>query len=51
LIDINIRPKWRPIANKKGALAMTGITLTADQICKAPIEVRRWIEQEVIAGL
>ena len=30
---------------------MIGITLTADQICKAPIEVRRWIEQEVIAGL
>lgn len=30
---------------------MIGITLTADQICNAPIEVRRWIEQEVIAGL
>ncbi|WGD55024.1 hypothetical protein QA641_14605 [Bradyrhizobium sp. CB1650] len=30
---------------------MIGITLTADQICKAPIEVRRWIEHEVIAGL
>ncbi len=30
---------------------MIGITLTADQICNAPIEVRRWIEHEVIAGL
>lgn len=30
---------------------MIGITLTADQICNAPIEVRRWIEHEVIADL
>lgn len=30
---------------------MIGITLTADQICNAPIEVRRWIEHEVFAGL
>lgn len=30
---------------------MIGITLTADQICNAPTEVRRWIEHEVIAGL
>jgi hypothetical protein len=30
---------------------MIGITLTADQICNAPIEVRRWIEHEVIKGL
>jgi len=30
---------------------MTEITLTADQICNAPIEVRRWIEHEVISGL
>jgi hypothetical protein len=30
---------------------MIGITLTADQICNAPIEVRRWIEHEVIASL
>ncbi|HEV2153938.1 hypothetical protein [Bradyrhizobium sp.] len=30
---------------------MIGITLTADQICNAPIEVRRWIEHEVITGL
>ena len=30
---------------------MIGITLTADQICYAPIEVRRWIEHEVIAAL
>ncbi|MGY4284280.1 hypothetical protein ACVWXO_003500 [Bradyrhizobium sp. LM2.7] len=30
---------------------MIGITLTADQISSAPIEVRRWIEHEVIAGL
>lgn len=30
---------------------MIGITLTADQICNAPIEVRRWIEHEVVAGL
>lgn len=30
---------------------MIGITLTADQISNAPIEVRRWIEQQVIAGL
>ncbi|MCP3463394.1 hypothetical protein [Bradyrhizobium sp. CCGUVB23] len=30
---------------------MIGITLTADQISNAPIEVRRWIEREVIAGL
>ena len=30
---------------------MIGITLTADQICNAPVEVRRWIEREVMAGL
>ncbi|MBR0773438.1 hypothetical protein JQ543_12300 [Bradyrhizobium diazoefficiens] len=30
---------------------MIGITLTADQICNAPIEVRRWIEHEVITAL
>jgi len=30
---------------------MIGITLTADQICNAPIEVRRWIEHEVLIGL
>ncbi|WP_375312872.1 hypothetical protein WHZ77_06220 [Bradyrhizobium sp. A5] len=30
---------------------MIGITPTADQICNAPIEVRRWIEREVITGL
>ena len=30
---------------------MIGITLTTDQICNAPIEVRRWIEHEVITGL
>ena len=30
---------------------MIGITLTADQIRNAPAEVRRWIEQEVIASL
>jgi hypothetical protein len=30
---------------------MIGITLTADQICNAPIEVRRWIEHEIVTGL
>lgn len=30
---------------------MIGITLTADQICNAPIEVRRWIEHEVVTSL
>lgn len=30
---------------------MIGITLTADQVRNAPIEVRRWIEREVIASL
>lgn len=30
---------------------MIGITLTTDQICNAPPEVRRWIEHEVIASL
>ncbi len=30
---------------------MIGITLTADQIRNAPVPVRQWIEQEVIASL
>ena len=30
---------------------MIGITLTTDQIRSAPIEVRQWIEHEVIAAL
>ncbi len=30
---------------------MIGITLSADQIRSAPLEVRRWIEREVVASL
>ncbi|MBR0929496.1 hypothetical protein JQ561_23050 [Bradyrhizobium diazoefficiens] len=30
---------------------MTGITLTAEQICNSPAAVRQWIEQEVISSL
>jgi hypothetical protein len=51
LIRINILPARHVYHETKRRAAMIGITLTTDQIRKAPPLVRQWIEHEVIASL